>query len=202
MSVVACRKLLDELSASGHLKKVLVLHDFDVYGFSIFGTLATDTRRYIFESEVPIIDLGLRLEDIEELELEAEPYVPKNRAARVETLERHSATEQEIELLETERVELNALTAPQFIEWLEGKLEEHTDKVIPEDDVIEAYARRIWEQEQARERCKTILAQIHAEAATVQLPEDLRDRAEAILDEDATLSWDQAVAQAMRDTEG
>ena len=93
------------------------------------------------------------------------------------------------------------MTSPQFIEFLEDKLEEHTAKVIPEDDVIEAHARRTWEQEQARERCKTILEQIHAEAATVQLPEDLRDRVEAILDEDAALSWDQAVAQAMRDAE-
>jgi hypothetical protein len=66
---------LDELSASGHLKKVLVLHDFDAYGFSIFGTLFTDTRPYKFKNKVTVIDIGLRLEDVEELD--PEPYAPK-----------------------------------------------------------------------------------------------------------------------------
>jgi hypothetical protein len=38
MSVTAARMLLDHLAARG-IEKVLVLHDFDVSGFSIFGTL-------------------------------------------------------------------------------------------------------------------------------------------------------------------
>jgi hypothetical protein len=199
MSVVACRKLLDELSASGHLKQVLVLHDFDVYGFSIFGTLGTDTRRYTFSSEVTVVDLGLRLADIEELELEGEPYSPKDWDARELTLERHGATEEEIEFLEEKRVELNALTAPQFVEFLETKLALHTAKVVPDQSVIEAHARRIWEQQQAKERCKEILAQVHAEAASAHLPEDLVDGVHDLVEEDDTLSWDQAVAKLMKD---
>jgi hypothetical protein len=200
MSVVACRRLLDRLSATGHLKKVLVLHDFDLYGFSIFGTLFTDTRRYTFTSEVPVVDLGLRLEDVEKLEeLDPEPYEPQGWEARVETLIRHGATQEEIEFLETHRVELNALTAPEFVEFLESKLAEHAKKVMPPSDVIEAHARRIWEQREAAERCKEILEQIHTEAATAQLPVDLAGRVEALLEEDATLSWDQAVAKALSD---
>jgi hypothetical protein len=61
MSVVASRRLLDELSANMDLEKVFVLHDFDAYGFSIFGTLGSDTRRYKFRNEVRIIDLGFRV---------------------------------------------------------------------------------------------------------------------------------------------
>jgi DNA topoisomerase VI subunit A len=74
LSVTAARRLLDELSASPYLKRVVVLHDFDVYAFSIFGTLFNDTRRYAFENEVPVVDLGLRLSDVEALELDPEPY--------------------------------------------------------------------------------------------------------------------------------
>jgi hypothetical protein len=201
-SVVACRKLLDKLYAAGLIDSVLVLHDFDVTGFSIFGTLGTDTWRYQFENEVPMVDIGLRLADIEELGLEGEPCSPKNWDASVETLKRHGATEEEIEFLKTKRVELNALTAPQFIEFLERKLSEHTEKVIPADDVMEAHVRRIWEQQQAKERCKEILDQIHTEAATAALPDDLVDQVEELLAEEPELSWDQAVAKVMSAEEG
>jgi hypothetical protein len=200
MSVTAARRMLDHLSASPHLKKVLVLHDFDVYGFSIFGTLGTDTRRYKFANEVPIIDLGLRLADVEELGLESEPYEVTDWDKRVETLRRHGATQEEIAFLENRRVELNALSAPAFVEFLEGKLAEHAQKVIPTDDVIQAHARRIWQQQQALEQCKEILEQIEAEASRAELPADLKNQVEAILALHPTLSWDQALAKVMADS--
>jgi hypothetical protein len=43
MSVVASRKLIDEISEL--VENIFVLRDFDVSGFSIFGTLGTDSRR-------------------------------------------------------------------------------------------------------------------------------------------------------------
>jgi len=195
MSVVALRTLLDELSAR-ELKKVLVLHDFDVYAFSIFGTLFTDSRRYTFKNQVPIIDVGFRLEDVQGIA--PEPYEVKDWDSRVETLRRHGATEVEIEFLRTHRVELNAMTAPQFVEFLEKKLALHAKKVIPDKAVIEAHARRLWEQQQAEERCKDILEAIHAEAQTAELPGDLVARVKKLLKKERTLSWDQAVAKIVR----
>jgi hypothetical protein len=50
-----------------------VLHEFDVSGFSIFGTLGSDGRRYQLENELPIVDLGLRLDNIKAMGLESEP---------------------------------------------------------------------------------------------------------------------------------
>jgi hypothetical protein len=72
MSVTAARLLLDRLSSRG-LKRILVLHDFDVSGFSIFGTLGQSGRRYRFSGTVPVIDLGLRLADVEAMDLQSEP---------------------------------------------------------------------------------------------------------------------------------
>jgi hypothetical protein len=40
------------------------------------------------------------------------------------------------EWLQTHRVELNAFTTPQFIEWLDGKMAEHAGKVIPPARVL------------------------------------------------------------------
>ena len=98
MSVVAARRLIDQLVERG-VERIFVLHDFDVSGFSIFGTLGTDSRRYVFENAVEVIDIGLRLADVEELELQSEPVVIKEDSleARGETLREHGATEEEID---------------------------------------------------------------------------------------------------------
>jgi hypothetical protein len=42
--------------------------------------------------------------------------------------------------LQTHRVELNAMTTPEFIEWLDAKMEEHgvSGKLVPPDEVITA----------------------------------------------------------------
>jgi DNA topoisomerase VI subunit A len=45
MSVTASRELVEELCAT-HKIPLLVLHDFDISGFTIFGTLRSSTRRY------------------------------------------------------------------------------------------------------------------------------------------------------------
>jgi hypothetical protein len=204
MSVTAARKLLDELTGRGNLEEVLVLHDFDVSGFSIFGTLFNDTWRYKFQSKVKVIDLGFRLADI--TGIDREPYRPfkgededgEKWDKRVETLERHGATEEEIEILETHRVELNAMTAPQFMAWLEPKLAKYCPKVVPPSNILEAQARRIWTQQEAEKRCSPTLKQIEDEAPTIALPADLEARVHKLLEAKPELPWDLAVAEVMK----
>jgi hypothetical protein len=59
VSTTAARQLLDQLSQ--RVDKILVLHDFDISGFTILGTLASDSRRYRFGNKFAMIDIGLRL---------------------------------------------------------------------------------------------------------------------------------------------
>jgi hypothetical protein len=112
MSVTASRLLLDKLTPN--VNNVFVLHDFDISGFSICGTLGTNNRRYFFENDPPIIDLGLRLTDVLGMRLQSEPVSVNSREwpARASTLRRHGATPEEMEFLRTTRVELNAMTSP------------------------------------------------------------------------------------------
>jgi hypothetical protein len=63
VSVTAARQLIDSICGGRDLP-LFVLHDFDVAGFMILGTLHRDTRRYQFGSYIEPVDLGLRLEDI------------------------------------------------------------------------------------------------------------------------------------------
>jgi hypothetical protein len=205
MSVVAARKLIDRLAQK--VDHIFVLRDFDVSGFSIFGTLGTDSRRYTFENDMSdkVIDVGLRLEDVEGMGLEAETVEVKNRDARRDKLEEHGATDEEIEFLvpsdedeECRRVELNAMTSPQLVEFVERKLNEYgVAKILPEDDVIEGQARRLIERRLTKKAIEEMASDIQREAKKVKLPADLADRIGEVLAERPALSWDQAASEIL-----
>ena len=54
VSVTAMRRLIDEVCGENDLP-LFVLHDFDVAGFMILGTLSRDTRRYTFDNEIEVV---------------------------------------------------------------------------------------------------------------------------------------------------
>ena len=198
LSVGAARMLIDGLAGSG--VRVFVLHDFDLSGFKIFGTLGTDSRIYTFKNRVEIIDLGLRLEDVERLDLTSEPVkIEGDWDAHSDTLERHGATEDEIDFLETERVELNMLSAPQFVEFLEDKFAEYdVEKLVPSEEVIEAHARRIIEQDLAQKVIEKALPKIQRQAAAESLPSNMAELVQTMLGMEPTMSWDAAVGEIVR----
>jgi hypothetical protein len=197
MSVTAARKLVDELTPS--VDHIFVLHDFDRSGFSILGTLGTNSHRYRFRNKPPIVDIGLRLTDVDDMGLQSEP-VPAvtwgELLARAETLRRHGATGKEISFLRDERVELNAMTSRQFIDFIEAKFQEHgVKKVIPNDAVIEKHARRVIEHSLFEREITKITAGLSKQAAATALPEDLREQLEKFLEEHPEAPWDAALAQ-------
>ena len=185
MSTTAARLLLDRLAP--RVDKVLVLHDFDVSGFSIFGTLGSDGRRYRFENELPIVDLGLRLADVEAMGLQSEPVeTPGDWAKRAATLAAHGATGREIAFLRRRRVELNAMPADVFVGFLERKLAEHgVRKVVPDRGTLERHARRVIERRLAEAALRENRARLQAEAASAELPEDLDARVRSVLEAQA-----------------
>jgi DNA topoisomerase VI subunit A len=50
MSVTAARRLADKI-CSQYKIPLLILHDFDIAGFSIAATLGANTRRYSFQNQ-------------------------------------------------------------------------------------------------------------------------------------------------------
>ncbi len=200
-SVTAARLLLDRLAARG-VKRVLVLRDFDLSGFSIIGTLGKSSHRYRFANKVEIVDLGLRLTDVRALGLEGEP-IPEIEddewVARAATLHRHGATAQEINYLRTQRVELNAMPTDVFVAFLERKLAEFgARKLVPDREVIESHARSVLSRALANRRLDAMRAEIDAEAAAVRLPADLRAQVTALLKREPELPWDLAVARIVQ----
>ena len=71
MSVIAARRLIDDLCGRYEIP-ILVVHDFDSHGMVIAATLTEDTDRYEFTSDIEVINLGLRLDDVETYSLQRE----------------------------------------------------------------------------------------------------------------------------------
>jgi hypothetical protein len=196
MSVVAARHLLDRLGRDGTV--VLVAHDLDRNGLAIAHTLGHDTRRYEFEVEPEIVDIGLRLADCEAMGLASEPAPDEGPGP--DKLAEYGATAREIEFLcgQHRRVELNAMDSRQFLDWLEARLREHgAGKVVPPGDVLRAKAREALAAGLVSRRLARIEAQAWAEAAGAELPADLERRVARVLGEQPELAWEQAVAQAV-----
>ena len=148
-SVVAARMLVDEFCHDMGGVPLLVVHDFDKSGFEISQRLTTvserdvanDTVKYHFQNDIDVTDLGLRLTDVqaygladEDCSFNLDKDFPSDSIC----------TEEEKEYLRAgRRVELNAFTAPQFIEWIETKLAERgLGGLIPDDEVLEDAYRR------------------------------------------------------------
>jgi hypothetical protein len=168
VSVTAARRLVDEI-CSDHDIPLLVLHDFDVAGFTILDTLRRDTRRYRFQNEIEVIDLGLRLDDARQMSLQSEAAAStKNRPAAIRSrLLESGATAEEAEYLLTRRVELNAMTSEQFIALIERKLAENgIGKIVPTREYLEK-AYRLFERGR---RLKEAFEKAKQETSEIEIP--------------------------------
>ena len=191
MSVTASRELIEELGAI-YKVPILVLHDFDISGFTIFGTLRSSTRRHTYERHFKVIDAGLRLADIDGLERENFPVSSPYQAAQ--TLRRHGATKQEIQIMveQGKRVELNALTSDQLVALIERKLVEHgVKKIIPGEKVIAAAYRRMHRQAIIQAEIDRLIDSTDADK--IMVPKGLRSRVEEKIQANPRQSWDEAV---------
>lgn len=190
-SVTAARDLILKLGLP-----TFVTHDFDKDGFSIFGAMKRGTERYPTPLD-NVIDIGLRLEDVEKYGLLSEPFVPKGDSWAVrENLELNGATEDEIEFLMTRRVELNAFTSNDFIEWIESKLTERgVKKVVPDDDRLEEAFRRAAKVSFFNGHIDDIEDAADEHAENIAIPDDLGERVRKGLKRDPHLPWDDVIAE-------
>jgi hypothetical protein len=211
VSVTAARKLIDDICGRCGLP-LFVLHDFDVAGFLIAATLQRDTRRYQFSHDFEVVDLGLRLADIGGLE--REPAAATKTDARLlrDQLAENGATGEEIEILVSERVELNAMTSDALIAMIERKLKAHgLKKVIPDDDTLARAYRAFRRSDRLREKFEEMESEFDEEeeddaeddedeSVKDKIPKGLRKGVEAVLDTRPSLRWDDAVQLVLDDT--
>jgi hypothetical protein len=179
-SVVAARKFVDLTCAAKGGVPLLVVHDFDKYGFDISQRLTSvsweaeeaDRVRYRFQNYINVTDLGLRLADIEKYGL-ADEEAPFKGDWPSDSI----CTPEEKAFLESgRRVELNAFTSAQFIEWLEGKLKDAglAERLVPDDDVLDDAYRRAVAVHHMNKTVGKVARKAQQIARKAELPDDLR----------------------------
>jgi hypothetical protein len=201
MSVTAARSLIDDLCQEE--VPLLVLHDFDKAGMSIASSLTRDSRRFVFANTIETIDLGLRLTDVLELDLEASAEDVFDRGsvpAKLQNLRLNGATDEEAQFLLRRRVELNALTSDRLVAFIERKLIQHgIQKVVPDDDLL----RDAYRLHAKSKRLEEIVAEAieDFDDDDITTPDDLNSRVVAHLEEHPELRWDEAVAAIVEEEE-
>jgi DNA topoisomerase VI subunit A len=204
MSTTAARLLVDKLSAEG--VPIFLLHDFDAAGMTIARTIQADGRRYQFDSEPNVIDLGLRLEQSLEMSLESEEFIwpARQKQDPRENLRGCGATDEELEFLVEgqrggrwygQRVELNAMTAPQFVEFVHGQLEANgVEKVVPDEQTLERAYQHVKKRNALMQKVEELLLQAETESEVFTTPDDLADQVRERID-GTTESWEGAIRE-------
>jgi len=131
-STRAARDLIDKLVEHDEPVTVFCVHDADAFGTTIYQSLQEETKAR-GARKITIINLGLEPWEAVEMGLEIEEVEEKERRKPVADY----VPDEWADWLQTHRVELNAMTTPQFIEWLDGKMADY-DKLIPPAAVLDA----------------------------------------------------------------
>lgn len=177
----AARDVLDMISESQEDIYFFCIHDADASGTLIYQAL-TEATRARGARKVHVINLGL------------EPWEALDMGLQVETFREHGATATRklptanyvdtrwANWLQTKRVELNAMTSPQFLDWLDSKFQEYTPKVVPPREVLAAkldthlqasveslLAERILKEAGFSEQVKAIMARATKEGSSLDL---------------------------------
>ena len=113
---------MDLLGDSGEPLQVFCIHDADAYGTLIYETLVEETKARP-KRRVQVVNLGLQpWEAVENrLAVEAIDKGPDRRPVASYVVEREDGACWE-EWSQTKRIELNEMTTPQFIAWLNEKM--------------------------------------------------------------------------------
>jgi hypothetical protein len=199
VSVTAARQLIDNVCGDNNLP-LFVLHDFDVAGFMIFGTLQRDTRRYQFVNAIEVVDLGLRLADIAGLEREPAAATKTSESILRDQLAENGADNAEITILLDERVEVNAMTSDALIAMIERKLKAYgLTKVIPDNAVLAEAYRAFHRSQRLREEFEEL--EEGFKETRIKVPKHLKKQVRRLLTKHIDLRWDDAIQIVLDETQ-
>jgi hypothetical protein len=203
-STRAARDLIDMLAETDEECEFFCIHDADAAGSMIYQTLQ-DATRARGARKVRIINLGLDPAEGRRMGLVVEHFEEKDNPLKVADY----VPDDDQEWLQGNRIELNAMSTPQFIAWLDAKFEPFRGKLIPPPDVM---VSRFDEEVRTRLRdriTRNILDRYDIdelvdraydkrsdaiEAAVAALD----DRVRASLDRDRSRPWTEPVERAAR----
>jgi len=134
----AAKDLIDLIGETNEEVTFYCIHDADASGTMIYETLLKETSAR-GKRKVHIVNLGLNPWEAQEMSLQAEKASHTKKSSVSQYVYEYDKTNGTnwVNWLQRNRYELNAMTTPQFIEWLDWKMsEENSEKLIPPDEVL------------------------------------------------------------------
>jgi len=191
----AAKDLIDLLGPRAEGMTFYCAHDADAAGTVIYEALQEATKARPAR-KVRIVNIGLEPEEGLETGLEPEVVGPQKGGGRRAVASYVSA--KMTEWLQTNRVELNAMTTPQFLKWLDEKVGD--EKLIPPESVMVDELNKQAEEKLKQDITDQILkeqdldGQVRTalEAMKPAIDEKAKELPKVIvdaLDDDPTQSW-------------
>jgi hypothetical protein len=199
-STRAARDLVDKLAEHDEPVTIFCVHDADAYGTMIYQTFQEATKAR-GARKIKIVNLGLEPWEAVAMGLEVEDVEDgKRRKAVADYIVEHDDVAPDgnswDDWLQTHRIELNAMTTPQFIEWLDEKMAAY-HKLVPPTDVLEAELQERIENKVRAAITERILreanvdTQVAAALAKIEQPnaDTLAEGIEQLFDEKPDAEW-------------
>lgn len=195
----AARDVIDLLGEGDEPIQFFCIHDADASGTMIYQSLVEETKARA-KRTVEVINLGLDPEEANNMGLQVETF--RTEGGRKMPVASYVDYEW-VDWLQTQRVELNAMTSEEFITWLDEKFAPYAGKIVPPKPVMEgayreasgkaieaALTTKILEEGQFTSRFSTLFNQV--EPGTKPLEAIVR----ADLEETPEHRWDKPLVIA------
>jgi hypothetical protein len=210
----AARDLVDKLAAHDEPVTVFCVHDADGPGTLIYQTFQEATKAR-GARKIKIVNLGLEPWEAIEMRLEVERLERKKNKNGEEIRQPVGEYAKENpcdqpegdweEWLQSKRVELNAMSTPDFIDWLHKKMADYhektgtSDKLIPPGDVLESELDKRVEEKVRAAVTERILCEAGLESQVDAVITEIEKPTSAALAEGIRCLFEQEPAREWRD---
>ncbi|MES2208385.1 MAG: hypothetical protein V4525_16510 [Pseudomonadota bacterium] len=157
----AARDVLDLIGGTQEEIYFFCIHDADASGTLIYQSL-TEATRARGARKVHVINLGLDPWEAIDMDLQVETFraeeIVKAGGRRLPVAD--YVNDKWEAWLQNKRVELNAMSSPQFIAWLDNKFSQYSEKVVPPKAILRDQFDRHTRQAVERIMMKRILDEL------------------------------------------
>lgn len=203
----AARDVLDLIGQTQEEIYFFCIHDADASGTLIYQAL-TEATRARGARKVHVINLGLDPEEAIDMGLQIENFRELGGKRDRQLPVAEYVPERWKRWLQTQRVELNAMTSPEFVRWLDMKFEAYADKVVPPQKVLRDQLDEKTQQELKRLIAADILAAGSFETRVSEAMATAREKMQELdldrivregLDKAPELRWDRPLDSTATD---
>jgi len=189
----AARDVIDMIGDTEEEIRFFCIADSDASGSLIYQTL-TEATKARGARNVKVINLGLFPWEAVEMGLQVEtfrkPEDVKRELPVADFIKDHDPYW--ADWLQTRRVELNAMTSPEFIRWLDRKFEPYAGKVIPDRETLRETFVQQGQQAIEQELMQRILREAGFES-------QVQEAVDAMREDSLTVDLDQVVREGLEE---